>query len=188
TRRSTTILPASVRTTRTRSAGWYRWECATAGNSACPSSPDMDVGRRGFRPHRLCRRCKGGGRMSFTISKRAFLSGTAAAALLGMTAGSARIAVAAAPARQRVPKASLRARTTPLFRCPEGFPNALSGSPEGLWVGEQKLSGELARRYGVPEPADLGECAWLLDWKTGEVKRTVRTESRNTSGMGVGGG
>lgn len=126
--------------------------------------------------------------MSFTISKRAFLSGTAAAALLGMTAGSARIAVAAAPARQRVPKASLRARTTPLFRCPEGFPNALSGSPEGLWVGEQKLSGELARRYGVPEPADLGECAWLLDWKTGEVKRTVRTESRNTSGMGVGGG
>jgi len=81
-----------------------------------------------------------------------------------------------------------KATTTPLFKCPPGFPNAMAGTPEGLWVGEQKLTGAQAQRYCVPEPDDLLENAWLLDWNTGEVLRTVRTESRNTSGMAYGDG
>jgi hypothetical protein len=60
-------------------------------------------------------------------------------------------------------------------------------TPEGLWIGEQKLSGGAARQYNLPEPKDLTECAWLVDWN-GKVLRTVKTQSRNTSGMAVGGG
>ena len=79
-------------------------------------------------------------------------------------------------------------RTTNLFRCPEGYPNGMAKGEDGIWVGEQKLSAELADRYGIAEPDDLVERAWLLDWKTGKVKKTVETESRNTSGMAYGAG
>lgn len=80
-----------------------------------------------------------------------------------------------------------KAKTTKLFKCPSGFPNALASTPEGLWVGEQKLSGEMAKAYSLPEPGDLTENAWLMNLK-GEVLRTVKTPSRNTSGMAAGGG
>ena len=43
-------------------------------------------------------------------------------------------------------------------------------SPEGLWIGEQKTDN-----------------AHLVDW-SGKLLKTVKTESKNTSGMGVGGG
>lgn len=79
--------------------------------------------------------------------------------------------------------------TTPIFRSPPGFPNALQLDPggAGLWIGEQKMSGQNAITYGVPEPDDLSEAAWLVDWD-GNLLHTVRTDSRNTSGMAVGGG
>jgi hypothetical protein len=80
-----------------------------------------------------------------------------------------------------------KAKTTKLFRSPEGFPNAIAVTPEGLWIGEQKLSGPAAVQYHVPEPKDLTERAWLVDWN-GKLLKTVSTHSRNTSGMAVGGG
>ncbi|MDA0205576.1 MAG: hypothetical protein O2795_09555 [Acidobacteria bacterium] len=79
------------------------------------------------------------------------------------------------------------AKTTKMFKCPSGFPNAIEVTPEGLWIGEQKMSGAQAERYGVTPAKDLSESAWLVDWN-GKVLKTVKTPSRNTSGMAVGGG
>ena len=64
-------------------------------------------------------------------------------------------------------------RGTPvrLFKSPDGHPNALEATPQGLWVGEQ-----------------VTDRAYLLDWKTGEVLKKVETESSNTSGIAYGGG
>ena len=64
-----------------------------------------------------------------------------------------------------------RAKPTRLFASPEGHPNALEATPEGLWVGEQ-----------------VSDCAYLLDWKTGKVLKKVPTDSSNTSGIAYGGG
>jgi hypothetical protein len=86
---------------------------------------------------------------------------------------------------RRVP--SRMAKTTKLFRSPEGFPNGIAVTPEGLWIGEQKLSGAQAATYHLPEPKSLTENAWLVDWN-GKLLKTVTTPSRNTSGMAVGGG
>jgi len=63
-----------------------------------------------------------------------------------------------------------KVKTTPLFKSPEGYPNAISVAPEGLWIAEQKTDN-----------------AHLVDWN-GKVLKTVKTESKNTSGMGYGGG
>lgn len=82
---------------------------------------------------------------------------------------------------------SRKAKTTKLFKCPAGFPNGVAVTPEGLWIAEQKLSGAAAVQYHLPEPKDLSEKAWLVDW-SGKVLNTVSTPSRNTSGMAVGGG
>jgi hypothetical protein len=80
------------------------------------------------------------------------------------------------------------ARTKPLFKAPPGtLPNALAVAPEGLWIGEQKLIGAQAKSYNMPEPKDIVERAYLVDW-TGKVKHTIATESRNTSGMAYGDG
>jgi hypothetical protein len=79
------------------------------------------------------------------------------------------------------------AKTTKLFKSPSGFPNAVDVTPEGLWIAEQKMTGEQAKRYGVPSAKDLSEAAWLVDWN-GKLLKTVMTPSRNTSGMAVGGG
>jgi hypothetical protein len=80
-----------------------------------------------------------------------------------------------------------KAKTTKLFKSPEGYPNGVAVTPEGLWVAEQKLSGEQAATYHLPEPKSLTEAAWLVDWN-GKLLKTVTTPSRNTSGMAVGGG
>src|SRR5262245_61187581 len=63
-----------------------------------------------------------------------------------------------------------KVKTTPLFKSPEGYPNAIAVAPDGLWIAEQKTDN-----------------AHLVDWN-GKVLKTVRTESKNTSGMGYGGG
>lgn len=81
-------------------------------------------------------------------------------AFLGALAGSA---VSAAPTRA--------AKVVRLFRSPDGYPNALEATPDGVWVGEQTT-----------------DMAYLLDWGTGKVKRKVETESSNTSGIAFGGG
>src|SRR5215218_4242228 len=67
-----------------------------------------------------------------------------------------------------------KAKTTKLFKSPPGFPNAVAVTPEGLWIGEQKLSGEQAKAYGLPEPKSLEESAWLVDWD-GKLLKTVKT-------------
>jgi len=79
------------------------------------------------------------------------------------------------------------AKTTKLFKSPQGFPNAIAVTSEGLWIGEQKMSGAEAAAYHLPEPTSLTENAWLVDWN-GKLLKTVTTPSRNTSGMAVGGG
>ena len=46
------------------------------------------------------------------------------------------LAVAGLAAKDRVPIRN--ARITKLFKSPEGHPNALEATPEGLWVGDRK--------------------------------------------------
>ena len=84
-------------------------------------------------------------------------------------------------------KPSRMAKTTKLFKCPAGFPNGIAVAPEGLWVAEQKVSGAGAKRYNMPEPKDLNEAAWLMDWN-GKLLKTVMAPSRNTSGLAYGDG
>src|SRR5258708_3073530 len=57
-----------------------------------------------------------------------------------------------------------------LFQSPEGHPNGLENTKEGLWIAEE-----------------VSERAYLVDW-TGKVLHKVDTESHNTSGIAVGGG
>jgi streptogramin lyase len=66
----------------------------------------------------------------------------------------------------------VRKRTvTKLFKAPEGHPNALSATPQGLWSADQ-----------------VSDTAYLLDWKSGAVLKKVPTDSSNTSGVAFGGG
>src|SRR5215467_9297093 len=54
---------------------------------------------------------------------------------------------------ERAPKRM--AKTTKLFKSPPGYPNAIAVTPEGLWIGEQKMSGTQAAAYHLPEPRSL---------------------------------
>jgi len=107
------------------------------------------------------------------MTKREFLAaGLGAGALLAQRGGTV---------------SKRKARTKKLFKAPDGFPNGMAATPEGLWIAEQKLSGAQANQYGMQEPKSLTEMAWLVDWN-GKVLKSVQTPSRNTSGMAVGGG
>jgi hypothetical protein len=119
-----------------------------------------------------------------TASIGTFAAGKAAIAQQAPS-GTRREGVGQSGGGRRIP--SRMAKTTKLFKSPSGFPNGLAATPEGLWIGEQKLSGPQAASYGLPEPKSLDESAWLVDW-TGKLLKTVTTPSRNTSGMAVGGG
>ena len=79
--------------------------------------------------------------------------------------------------------------TTPLFKAPSDHPNGMEVDPDGrgVWVAQQKLTEQTAAEYGLPVADDPAEAAWLMDWN-GNLLETVMTESRNTSGMAVGGG
>ncbi len=126
------------------------------------------------------------------MTKREFLAAGA-----GLALGAGRAAFAQTPGtppktgavksagNARIP--SRMAKTTKLFKCPQGYPNGIAVTPEGLWIAEQKLSGPQAIAYHMPEPKSLSEAAWLVDWD-GKLLKTVMTPSRNTSGMAVGGG
>src|SRR5262245_65644323 len=96
--------------------------------------------------------------------RRAVL-GTLGAGLIGARLARAQSGGAAAP-----PVKVRKAKTTTLFKSPEGYPNAITATSDGLWIGEQKT-----------------DHACLVDWK-GKLVKTVTTESKNTSGMGIGGG
>lgn len=58
-----------------------------------------------------------------------------------------------------------------LFQSPEGNPNGLEATPEGLWCAEQ-----------------ISDRAHLLDWSTGKSLTAYETQSSNTSGIAAGGG
>jgi hypothetical protein len=128
------------------------------------------------------------------MTKREFLAAGVGA---GLALGQERAAFAqqalATPPRtagrsegdRRIP--SRMAKTTKLFKSPPGFPNGIAVVPEGLWIGEQKLSGPQAVSYHMSEPKSLNEDAWLVDWN-GKLLKTVTTPSRNTSGMAYGAG
>jgi hypothetical protein len=89
------------------------------------------------------------------------------------------------PQRKTIPHGMVK--TSKMFKAPPGFVNALAVAPEGLWLGQQKLSGKAAQSYHLPDPKDLREAAWLVDWN-GKLLKTVLTNSRNTSGMAYGNG
>src|ERR1700754_2384854 len=116
------------------------------------------------------------------INKRDFLAGVAALAATSDLAAAqpAKKPVANGPQRKAIPHGMVK--TTKLFKSPPGFVNALAVAPEGLWLGQQKLSGKTAQSYHLPDPADFREAAWLVDWN-GKLLKTVQTNSRNTSGM-----
>jgi hypothetical protein len=112
------------------------------------------------------------------MTKREFLTA-------GIGAGLALAERTAAFSQTANRTSSRKAKTTKLFKSPQGSPTELP-LPGGLWIGEQKLSG--AQPLLSPaEPKTLTEAAWLVDWN-GKLLKTVETPSRNTSGMAVGGG
>jgi hypothetical protein len=63
-----------------------------------------------------------------------------------------------------------KATITKLFKTPDGHPNALDASSEGLWIGEQ-----------------VTDRAILMDLN-GKVLKAFQTECHNCSGLAVGGG
>src|SRR3954462_54555 len=121
------------------------------------------------------------------VNKREFLAGVAALAASTDLAGAqpAKKPVAYRPQRKTIPHGMVK--TTKLFKSPPGYVNALALAPEGIWLGQQKLSGKAAESYHLPEPTDLREAAWLVDWN-GKLLKTIYTNSRNTSGMAYGNG
>lgn len=123
------------------------------------------------------------------VSKRDLLTGAIGLGLAsGVAYAQSAPQPAAAPARINAEDTPRRvAKTTKLFKAPGLYPNALALAPEGLWIGQQKISDDQARQWGQTPPADRDEDAWLVDWN-GKLLKTVRTQSRNTSGMAYGGG
>src|SRR5436190_14078827 len=101
------------------------------------------------------------------MNTRRELLGTLGAGVLGTGLAGAQTQPAG---RGATPLPVRKVKTTTLFKSPEGYPNAIAVAPEGLWIGEQK-----------------SDNACLVDWN-GKLLKTVKTESKNTSGMGVGGG
>src|SRR6478672_8013187 len=100
-------------------------------------------------------------------NRRAFL-GSVGAGLIGAPFVRLQSGPGASGSEPQIPVRKVK--TTPLFRSPEGYPNALAVAPDGLWIAEQKTDN-----------------AHLVDWN-GKLLKTVKTESKNTSGMGVGDG
>ena len=100
-------------------------------------------------------------------------------ALLGGLAGGALIAPNVSAAAPRTVSDSdghdyplrMRRNVEILYQSPDGNPNGLEATPEGLWVGEQ-----------------ITDRAYLLDWETGRPLTMHETQSSNTSGIAAGGG
>ncbi len=114
------------------------------------------------------------------MERREFL---AAGALAGLAIGLEGVGIGRAQGRRQIQRR--QAKTTRMFKAPGMYPNALAVAPEGLWIGQQKLSVPQAEQFHEPVPTDRNEAAWLVDWN-GKLLKTVITESRNTSGMAYG--
>ena len=96
--------------------------------------------------------------MKNLMNKREFL---AASVGIGLASGGARAALAqqesGAPARtgsgphagDRRPQSRM-AKTTKLFKSPEGFPNGIAVAPEGLWIAEQSSPARRPSRTTCP--------------------------------------
>jgi hypothetical protein len=106
------------------------------------------------------------------------------AAGLGVLGASSALAQQGSGGRARPHR---KVKTTVLFKAPGMYPNALAVAPEGLWIGQQKISPSQAAQWNQPVPKDRDEAAWLVDWN-GKLLKTVMTKSRNTSGMAYGDG
>ena len=86
------------------------------------------------------------------MTKRKFLTASIGSGL-ALTRGTAAFSQQSSAAarkdggqwNRRVP--SRMAKTTKLFKSPQGFPNGIAVTSEGLWIGEQKLSGAQAAAY-----------------------------------------
>jgi hypothetical protein len=96
------------------------------------------------------------------MRRREFIGAALAAGIAG---AQPRPGQQAAPVPARKPKAVVK-----LFKSPDGHPNGLEATKEGLWIAEQ-----------------VSERAYLVDWK-GKVLHKVDTESHNVSGIAAGGG
>ncbi len=114
------------------------------------------------------------------MKRREFL---AAGAMMGLGIGLDGAGIGLAQGRRGIQRR--QAKTARMFKAPGMYPNALAVAPEGLWIGQQKLSVEQATEWHEPVPTDRNEAAWLVDW-SGKLLKTVITESRNTSGMAYG--
>src|SRR5882762_8240552 len=119
------------------------------------------------------------------LNKREFVAGTIAASLATAAQAQTTAKVSYGPQKPSISHGMVK--TTKMFKAPPGFVNALAVAPEGLWLGQQKLSGKAAQSYHLPDPPDIREAAWLVDWN-GKLLKTVMTNSRNTSGMAYGDG
>ena len=110
------------------------------------------------------------------MDKRQFLRGAFG---LGLVAGAGGVAAAqrqptaaeestrldrerAGRSQGKVPHRTLK--TTRLFKSPEGYPNALAATSEGLWIAEQRTD----------DGQGVSNSAYLVDWK-GKVLRKVET-------------
>ncbi len=89
------------------------------------------------------------------VDKRRFLAGAAALAVCSgaRAQGAKKAAVAYGPQKKTIPHGMVK--TSKLFKAPPGYVNALAVAPEGLWLGQQKLSGKSAESYHLPQPTDL---------------------------------
>ena len=118
------------------------------------------------------------------MNKREFLAaGIAAAGLAGANSafaqqGSAGLASGGTRAKPKPPSCS-NARPV--------IPTRLPSRRRACGSANRKSPARPPSIITMPEPKDLTEHAWLVDWN-GKVLKTVATQSRNTSGMAVGGG
>ena len=120
------------------------------------------------------------------MRKREFLAGLGLAAGASLTRAIAQdypkgkdLGAVAPEKRKDVPHRKVTTRN--LFKVPDAYPNGVAVVPEGVWVAEQKAAG-----YGQSGRHEK-EAAWLFDW-SGKKRKTVLTDSYNTSGFAFGNG
>ncbi len=116
------------------------------------------------------------------MRKRDFLAaglglsaGLAASSALSPVAGPRRardgaVAARAGGGRGRAVQTG-RAKTTRMFRAPGLYPNGLAVAPEGLWIGQQKVSPSVARDWNVP---CLPTAMKMPGWSTGTASCSGR--------------
>ena len=120
------------------------------------------------------------------MRKRDFLAaGLGLGASLMASAAMAPVWAQAAGGRGALPTRT--AKTTNLFKAPGVYPNAMSSSPQGLWLAQQLLTESEAQDAGVPYSRPNKEKVWLVDMN-GKVLQTRESNAINVSGLAVGGG